>query len=158
SRSTHRSTRRATKFGSSFGWTSSRRRRTRPAHASRARWEAGSSSRRAGRLPLRTRTATSCPTWQAIVARRARRPEGSTSCEPSPPRCATRLYRPARVGYRPRMSDLAPRSRAAFHALLDLLREVGDEHFTMQRGVLDEPTAAEGYRFLTHLLAAGCEH
>jgi hypothetical protein len=28
----------------------------------------------------------------------------------------------------------------------------------MQRGVIDEPTAAEGYRFLTHLVAAGCEH
>ena len=56
------------------------------------------------------------------------------------------------------MSDLAPKSRAAFHALLDLLREVGDTHFTMQRGVVDETTAAEGYRFLTHLLAAGCEH
>ena len=56
------------------------------------------------------------------------------------------------------MSDLAPRSRTAFRALLDLLREVGDMHFTMQRGVVDETTAAEGYRFLTHLLAAGCEH
>jgi hypothetical protein len=55
------------------------------------------------------------------------------------------------------MSDLAP-SRAAFHTLLDLLREVGDTHFSPQRGVLDEATAAEGYRFLTHLLAAGCEH
>jgi hypothetical protein len=56
------------------------------------------------------------------------------------------------------MSDLAPRSRAAFHALLDLLREVGDTHFSLQRGVIDETTAAEGYRLLTHLLAAGCEH
>jgi hypothetical protein len=56
------------------------------------------------------------------------------------------------------MSDLVPRTRTAFHALLDLLREVGDTHFSMQRGVIDEPTAAEGYRFLTHLLAAGCEH
>ncbi len=56
------------------------------------------------------------------------------------------------------MSDLAPRSHAAFQALLDLLREVGDTHFSTQRGVIDEPTAAEGYRFLTHLLAAGIEH
>ena len=56
------------------------------------------------------------------------------------------------------MSDLAPRTRAAFHALLELLRQVGDTHFSMQRGVIDEVTAAEGYRFLTHLLAAGCEH
>ena len=56
------------------------------------------------------------------------------------------------------MSDLAPRSHAAFQALLDLLREVGDTHFSPQRGVIDETTAAEGYRFLTHLLAAGCEH
>ena len=56
------------------------------------------------------------------------------------------------------MSDLAPRTRAEFHALLDLLRDVGDTHFSMARGVIDEVTAAEGYRFLTHLLAAGCEH
>lgn len=56
------------------------------------------------------------------------------------------------------VSDLAPKARAAFHALLDLLREAGDTHFTMARGVIDETTAAEGYRFLTHLLAAGCEH
>lgn len=56
------------------------------------------------------------------------------------------------------MSDLAPKARAAFHALLDLLREAGDTHFTMQRGVIEETTAAEGYRLLTHLLAAGCEH
>ena len=61
-----------------------------------------------------------------------------------------RLCRRRRVGYRPRMSDLAPRSRAAFHALLDLLREVGDTHFSLQRGVIDETTAAEGYRLLTH--------
>ena len=57
-----------------------------------------------------------------------------------------------------RMSDLAPQSRAAFHALLDLLREAGDTHFTMARGILDEVTAAEGYRYLTHLLAGACEH
>jgi hypothetical protein len=56
------------------------------------------------------------------------------------------------------MSDLAPGSRAAFHAFLDLLREIGDAHFSAQRGVIDEATAAEGYRFLTHLVAAGCEH
>jgi hypothetical protein len=56
------------------------------------------------------------------------------------------------------MSDLVPRTREAFHALLDLLREVGDTHFSPQRGVIDEATAAEGYRLLTHLLAAGCEH
>ena len=56
------------------------------------------------------------------------------------------------------MSDLAPKSRTAFHALLDLLRTAGDTHFTMQRGVIEEGTAAEGYRFLLHLLAAGTEH
>ena len=56
------------------------------------------------------------------------------------------------------MSDLAPRSRAAFEALLDLLREVGATHFSMERGVIDEVTAAEGYRFLLHVLAAGAEH
>ena len=56
------------------------------------------------------------------------------------------------------MSDLAPRARAAFEALLDLLREVGATHFSMARGVIDETTAAEGYRFLLHLLAAGAEH
>ena len=56
------------------------------------------------------------------------------------------------------MTQLAPRSHAAFDALLDVLREVGDVHFTPQRGILDEASAAEGYRFLTHLLAAGCEH
>jgi hypothetical protein len=56
------------------------------------------------------------------------------------------------------VSDLAPTARAAFHALLDLLREVGDTHFTMGRGVIEEGTAAEGYRYLTHLLAGACEH
>jgi hypothetical protein len=56
------------------------------------------------------------------------------------------------------VSDLAPRARAAFEALLDLLREVGATHFSMARGVIDETTAAEGYRFLLHLLAAGAEH
>ena len=56
------------------------------------------------------------------------------------------------------MSDLAPRTRASFEALLDLLREVGATHFSMERGVIDETTAAEGYRFLLHLLAAGAEH
>jgi hypothetical protein len=56
------------------------------------------------------------------------------------------------------VSDLAPRSRAAFEALLDLLREVGATHFAAARGVIDETTAAEGYRFLLHLLAAGAEH
>ena len=40
------------------------------------------------------------------------------------------------------MSDLAPRAQAAFNALLDLLREVGATHFSMARGVIDEPTAA----------------
>lgn len=56
------------------------------------------------------------------------------------------------------MSDLAPRSRAAFDALLDLLRQVGATHFSPARGVIDETTAAEGYRFLLHLLSAGAEH
>lgn len=56
------------------------------------------------------------------------------------------------------MSDLAPKSRAALGELLDLVREAGDRHFTAERGVIEEGTAAEGYRFLTHLLAAGCEH
>jgi hypothetical protein len=56
------------------------------------------------------------------------------------------------------MSDLAPLARQAFRDLLDLLREVGDTHFTMERGVIEEITAAEGYRFLTHLLSAGAEH
>lgn len=56
------------------------------------------------------------------------------------------------------MSDLAPESRRAFRELLELLREIGDRHFTAQRGVIEEGTAAEGYRYLLHLLAAGCEH
>lgn len=56
------------------------------------------------------------------------------------------------------MNDLAPASRQAFHELLDLLRQVGDTHFSALRGVIEEGTAAEGYRFLLHLLAAGCEH
>lgn len=56
------------------------------------------------------------------------------------------------------MSDLTPRSAAAFATLLDLLREVGETHFSMQRGVIDQTTAAEGYRFLLHLLAAAGEH
>lgn len=57
------------------------------------------------------------------------------------------------------MSDgLAPRSAAAFAALLELLREASTTHFSMARGVIDETTAAEGYRFLLHLLAAGAEH
>ncbi|MFN8546224.1 MAG: DUF1214 domain-containing protein [Candidatus Binatia bacterium] len=55
------------------------------------------------------------------------------------------------------MSDLAPASRQAFHELLDLLRQVGDEHFSPERGVIEEVTAAEGYRSLTHLLAGGLE-
>ena len=56
------------------------------------------------------------------------------------------------------MSDLAPASEQAFHALLDLLREIGDRHFTVERGIIEEVSAAESYRYLTHLLAAGCEH
>jgi hypothetical protein len=56
------------------------------------------------------------------------------------------------------MTDTAPASKKAFHELLDLLREVGDRHFSPQRGVIEEVTGAEGYRFLLHLLAAGCEH
>jgi len=56
------------------------------------------------------------------------------------------------------MSGLAPASQRAFHELLDLLREIGDTHFTPQRGVIEEGTAAEGFRYLLHLLAAGCEH
>ena len=35
------------------------------------------------------------------------------------------------------MSDLAPASRQAFHELLDLLREIGDTHFTAERGIID---------------------
>lgn len=56
------------------------------------------------------------------------------------------------------MSDLTPRSASAFDRLLDLLREVAATHFSIQRGILDEANAAEGYRFLLHLLAAGGEH
>ncbi len=56
------------------------------------------------------------------------------------------------------MANLAPASRQAYHELLDLLREVGDTHFTPQRGVIEEVTAAEAYRFVLHLLAAGVEH
>jgi hypothetical protein len=56
------------------------------------------------------------------------------------------------------MTDTAPASRAAFHELLDLLRAVADTHFTPQRGVLDEVTGAEAYRFVLHLLAAATEH
>jgi len=56
------------------------------------------------------------------------------------------------------MSDLTPRSSVAFDALLDLLREVGASHFSMARGIIDEANAAEGYRFVLHLLAAGAEH
>jgi len=56
------------------------------------------------------------------------------------------------------MSSLAPESRQAFHELLDLLREIDDKHFVAERGIIEEVSAAEGYRFLTHLLAAGCEH
>jgi hypothetical protein len=56
------------------------------------------------------------------------------------------------------MSSLAPASKQAFNELLDLLREIGETHFTADRGIIEEGTAAEGYRFLTHLLAAGCEH
>jgi hypothetical protein len=56
------------------------------------------------------------------------------------------------------MSSLAPASRRAFHELLDLLREAGDAHFTAERGIVEEISAAEGYRYLLHLVAAGCEH
>ncbi len=55
------------------------------------------------------------------------------------------------------MSDLAPKTREAFRELLDLLRQVGDEHFSAERGVIEEVTAVEGYRYLTHLLAGGFE-
>ena len=57
-----------------------------------------------------------------------------------------------------RSTESRPVTEPVLHALLDLLREVGDTHFSLQRGVIDETTAAEGYRFLTHLLAAACEH
>jgi hypothetical protein len=56
------------------------------------------------------------------------------------------------------MNTLAPASAQAFHELLDLLREIGDSHFRADRGVIEEVTAAEGFRALTHLLAAGVEH
>ena len=56
------------------------------------------------------------------------------------------------------MTDTAPASRQAFRDLLDLLREIGDTHFTPQRGVIEEVTGAEAYRFVLHLLAAGTEH
>lgn len=56
------------------------------------------------------------------------------------------------------MGDLAPASGQAFDELLDLLREVADSHFTAQRGVIEEVTAAESPRFLLHLLAAATEH
>ena len=56
------------------------------------------------------------------------------------------------------MTDMAPASRAAFCELLDLLREIGDTHFTPQRGVIEEVTGAEAYRSVLHLLAAGTEH
>jgi hypothetical protein len=56
------------------------------------------------------------------------------------------------------MSDLAPKSREAFRALLDRLREVADTFFVPQRGVIEEGTAAEGFRLLLHLLSAGTEH
>ena len=56
------------------------------------------------------------------------------------------------------MTDTAPASRQAFRELLDLLREIGDTHFTPQRGVIEEVTGAEAYRFVLHLLAAGTEH
>jgi hypothetical protein len=56
------------------------------------------------------------------------------------------------------MTDTAPESRQAFRELLDLLREIGDTHFTPQRGVIEEVTGAEAYRFVLHLLAAGTEH
>ncbi len=56
------------------------------------------------------------------------------------------------------MTDTAPESRQAFRELLELLREVGDTHFSAQRGVIEEVTGAEAYRFVLHLLAAGTEH
>ena len=56
------------------------------------------------------------------------------------------------------MTDTAPDSRQAFRELLDLLREIGDTHFTPQRGVIEEVTGAEAYRFVLHLLAAGTEY
>ena len=56
------------------------------------------------------------------------------------------------------MGDVAPASVEAFPELLELLREIGDTHFTLQGGVIEEGTAAEAYRFVLHLLAAGAEH
>jgi hypothetical protein len=53
--------------------------------------------------------------------------------------------------------SLAPASRQAFAELLDLLRQIGDTHFTPERGILDDGATAEGYRFITHLLSAGIE-
>ena len=53
--------------------------------------------------------------------------------------------------------SLAPASRQAFDELLDLLRQIGETHFRAERGILDEGATAEGYRYLTHLLAAGIE-
>jgi hypothetical protein len=52
---------------------------------------------------------------------------------------------------------LAPASRDAFQDLLDLLRVIADTHFTAERGIVEEGAAAEAYRFVTHLLAAGFE-
>src|SRR5687767_6751890 len=53
--------------------------------------------------------------------------------------------------------SLAPESQRAFSDLLDLLRQVGDTHFSAERGILDAGAAAEGYRYLAHLLSAGIE-
>jgi hypothetical protein len=53
--------------------------------------------------------------------------------------------------------SLAPASRQAFDELLDLLRQIGETHFSADRGILDEGATAEGYRYVTHLLAAGIE-
>lgn len=36
--------------------------------------------------------------------------------------------------------------------------EIGEKHFTAERGIIEEISAAEGYRFLLHLVAAGGEH
>jgi hypothetical protein len=54
--------------------------------------------------------------------------------------------------------SLAPAAHRAFHDLLDLLRRIVDTHFMPERGIVDERSAAEAYRFVTHLLAAGFEH
>jgi hypothetical protein len=56
------------------------------------------------------------------------------------------------------VSDLAPKSKQAFHELLDVLREVSESYFVAERGIIEEGTAAEGYRLLLHMLAAGTEH